>query len=332
MAQLTKENDLLLSLVGGTTPTTTVPSPTVLVQGVKLKAGTYEIVILAGVVCIMLLLWALPFMKPIKRCVESRIYKVYPAITLFNLLLFACALNTLNFVAFNDLFFTTVQVIEQVLDTVQKVLIACSALLVLVLFWKFKDRILETLGVDNPQMVVGEFRDWATLWSMKRFYPIELFIWKVEGLPGLHLHQMNDVFAEVTCGYNNVMRTRVHLRAGHGCVFKESLQMNFDHYDTDTRLYITIKNQDVMGSSDIASIQLGASQVHRLMEPDKLEPTRRTIGWGTTSGATENTAWAESRFTPIDLIPAGQIFLRFQPVHDEEKAKGPSYGKIGSAC
>lgn len=328
---LTKENNVLLGLVGGTTPTTTLAAPTVLVQGVKLKAGTFEMGCLACVIAFMLLLWALPLMKPIKRCVESRIYKVYPVITIFNFLLLGAALNVLHFIAFNDLFFGTVQIVEEVLDTTQKILIAFAAFMVLVLLWKFKDRILETLGVDNPSMVIGEFRDWATMWSMKRFYPIEVFIWKVEGLPGLHLHQMNDVFAEVSCGYNNVMRTRVHLRAGHGCIFKESLQMNFDHFDTDTRLYITIKNQDVMGSSDIASIQLGASQVHRLMEPLKLEPSQRALGWGTTSGATENSAWAESRFQPIDLIPAGQIYMRFQPVKDEENT-APSYGNLGSSC
>lgn len=180
-------------------------------------------------------------------------------------------------------------------------------------------------------MVIGEFRDWATLWSMKRFYPIEVFIWKVEGLPGMHLHQMNDVFVEVSCGYNNVMRTRVHDRAGHSCLFKESMQMNFDHFDKENMVTINIKNQDVVGSSDIASIQLGATQVHRLMEAKTLEASERTIGWGTTSGSTDG-AWSKDRFKPIDLIPAGQIFLRFQAVTDEEKIIGPSYGKIGTTC
>jgi hypothetical protein len=331
LAQLSEENAVLLSLVGGTTPTTTQPVPTVIVQGVKVKASLFEVGILAGVSCVAIVLWALPMMKPFKRCCESKIYKIFPLITVFNFILLGATLNALNFLAFNDLFFMSVQALEIVINSTQQVIMAFAATIVLVLLWKFKDRILETLGVDNPQMVVGEFRDWATLWSMKRFYPIEVFIWKVEGLPGMHLHQMNDVFVEASCGYNNVMRTRVHLRAGHGCIFKESMQMNFDHFDKENMVNITIKNQDVVGSSDIASIQLGSQQVHRLMEPNALETSERTIGWGTTSGTTDG-VWNKDRFKPIDLIPAGQIFLRFQAVTDKEKVIGPSYGKVGTTC
>lgn len=322
----------LLEYVGGTFPTTTLPVPTVLVQGVKVKAGPFQYAVLATVIIVMLLLWALPLMKPFKRCCESKIYKVFPIITVINFLIFGAAMEKLNMIQFNDLFFETVMVIEIVINSTQKVLMAFAALVVLVLFWKFKDRILETLGVDHPEMVIGEFRDWATMWSMKRFYPIELFIWKVDGLPGLHLHQFNDVFVEVSCGYNNTMRTRVHPKAGHNCILKESLQLNFDHFDTDTRLHISIRNQDVMGATDIASIQLGAKQVKRFLEmgPGELQASQRTLGWGTMSGAAPNSAWQDSRFTPIDLIPAGQIFLRFQPVQDEDKIRGTTYGHAAS--
>jgi len=329
--KLTQENANLLSLVGGTTPTTSPPAPTIEVQGIKMKATQLEIGILAGVAGFVLLLWAIPFLKPCRRCCESRLYKIFPLITIFNFVTIAVTLNCLHFVKFNDLFFMTLQAVEVIVNSTQQILIAFSALLVLILLWKFKDRILETLGVDNPSMVVGEFRDWATLWSMKRFYPIEVFIWKVEGLPGVHLHQMNDLFVEVSSGYNNLMRTRVHLRGGHCCVFKESMQMNFDHMDKDTRFNISVKNQDVVGSSDIASIQLGAQQVYRNIQPP-LSATQRTLGWGTTSGATDNGVWNRDRFVPIDLIPAGQIYLRFQEVQDEEKISGPSYGKVGETC
>jgi len=179
-------------------------------------------------------------------------------------------------------------------------------------------------------MLIGNFRDWATCWSMKRFVPIELFIWKVEDLPSLHLHHANDLYVEVSCGYNNPMRTRVHIRGGSTCVLKESMQINYDQFDRDTRLYIQIKNQDVLGATDVASVQLGARKVGDLLEPDTLQPTQRTLGWGTTSGEDKNSAWAQSRFKSLDLVPQGRIWMRFQPVHDEEGA--PSYGKLGSSC
>ena len=88
---------------------------------------------------------------------------------------------------------------------------------------------------------------------MKRFHPLEVFIWKafktkslcfllkaagkqVEGLPSARLHSPNDVFCEVgsffhlfssflrcqvSFGYNVVMKTRVHHGAGHSCTFKD---------------------------------------------------------------------------------------------------------------
>lgn len=331
VAQLAQENAHLLQLLGGTTPTTTLPIPTVIFQGHAIKANLADYLVLAGACVLMLLLWALPLVKPIRGCIESRIYKIYPAITLLNFIILATTLSTLNFVAFNDLFFDCVKAIEIAIDSVSKILMAFVGLLVLVFGWKFKDRLLEAIGVDNPEMVVGEFRDWATCWSMKRFYPIEVFIWKVEGLPGLHLHQFNDVFVEASCGYNNTMRTRVHEKAGHNCIIKESMQLNFDHLDNDSRFHITVKNQDVMGSTDIAEIVLSASKVYSLLEKGSHGPedaSKRTIGWGA-SAIGENSAWQASSFKCIDLIPAGQVFIRFQPIDDEELSMRTSYGKTG---
>merc|ERR1712216_152201 len=261
----------------------------------------------------MLFLWALPLMKPIRRCIESRLYKVYPIITIFNLIIFGIALDALDHIDFNELFFLLVKIVEVAIAQVEKVLIAGAGLLVLVVMWKFKDRVLEALGVDNPQMVIGGFRDWATCWSMKRFYPVELFILKVEGLPAINLGKSNDVFCEVSLGYNMTMRTRVRCRAGHSCTIKESLQLNFDPFDTEVPMHISVKNQELLGTTEIASIQLGAKQVQRLEEPHSLEPSERTLGWGATAG-TESAAgiWAASRFQCIDLVPAGKLYMRFQ--------------------
>jgi len=338
VSELAAENAVLLNLVGGTTPTTSTAAPTVIVQGMKMKASMYEMGVLGGVGCVVMLLWALPFLKPFKRSCESRIYKIFPMITLLNLLIIGITLNVVHAIKFNDLFFMFVKLVEVLINSTQKALVAFLAFFMLVLLWKFKDRILAAIGVDNPQMVIGEFRDWATLWSMKRFYPIEVFIWKVEDLPAMHLHQMNDVFVEMCCGYNNVMRTRVHHRGGHTCLLKESFQLNFDHYDKDTRLYVNIKNQDVMGASDIAAIQLGADQIQRFLK-DKggLDATKRTLGWGTSRGGGESAIWAPENFHEIYLIPAGKIYLGFKSVRDDdEMTRGGSarygHGELGATC
>jgi hypothetical protein len=317
LTKVTQERDVLLEFAGGTTPTTTQPAPTTIVNGVHVKASTYDYIVLAGASVIMLILWILPLTKPIRGVIEARIYRIYPIITVINFFILAITLSVLDFVEFNDLFFDVVKVIEVVISSTQQVLVACVGFIVVIFLWKFKDRILEAIGVDNPQMVIGEFRDWATCWSMKRFSPIELFIWKVEGLPGIHLHQFNDVFIEVACGYNNVMRTRVHEKAGHTCLFKESMQLNFDKVDSENMFHIEVKNQDVMGASDIASLTMGASKVRELLEPkgEGLAATNRTVGWNSEAGV--KSAWADSRFLHFDLIPAGTIWLRFEPVDEE---------------
>jgi hypothetical protein len=318
VAQLQQDNAVLLKLVGGTTPepTTVIPKVDVPLVPVDVPADKLDYGMLAVVIGVMILLWILPLVKPFKLCCNRYIYRVFPAITLFNLLFFAVALSYLQNVAFNQIFFSLVHAFELALNVIRKVLVAIALFMAMILLWKFKDRIFEAMGIDNPTMVIGEFRDWATCWSMKRFNPIEVFIWKVEGLPSVHLHQGNDVFVEVCSGYNNSMRSRVHYRAGSSCVLKESVQLNHDELDTSTRLYITVKNQDVVGTSDIASTTFGTIQVNRLMEPD-LAKDKKTIGWGSTIGGEDNRAWDGDQFKVFDLVPAGRIWLRIQSVSDD---------------
>jgi|Transcript_39303 tetrahydromethanopterin S-methyltransferase subunit B len=312
-AQVTKlqtVKDAFLAM-GGTLPPITTPAPTVTLPGlagVTVTAETWDWGLFLAVVGVMLLLWIIPCVKPCKGLCNPCIYRVYPAITVFNLFILAVALTYLKNVEFNDIFFGFVAVFEKVLNLTKMVLMSFAGLVALLVVWKFKDRILEAIGVDNPTMVIGEFRDWATCWSMKRFSPIEVFIWKVEGLPSMHIHQANDVYVEVSSGYNNTMKTRVHYRAGASCVLKESVQLNYDPMDSSTRLYVNVKNQDVVGASDIATAQFGTIQVNRLIEPDSMQ---QTIGWGSTIGE-ENKAWKEDHFKPIDLVPSGRIWLRIQ--------------------
>jgi hypothetical protein len=284
------------------------------VNGKPVKAVLVDYAVMTAVVCIMLLLWALPFMKPFKRTCNRCIYRVFPLITLLNLLIFMIALSQVSTVSFNDIWFGFVKVIEISITATQKCLIAVAASVALVLAWKFKDRIFETLGIDNPALVIGEFRDWATCWSMRRFSTIEVFVWKVEDLPSMHLHQSNDVYVEVYSGYNNSMRTRVHYRGGANCVIKESVQLNHDEFDKNTKLFVTVKNQDVVGASDIATREFGPAQLNRLMAPEKLNMTDRTIGWGSALNKDGHGFWADSKFESVDLVPAGKIWLRIQRV------------------
>lgn len=276
---------------------------------------TYEETILLAVLVFMLGLCLIPFLRPFRYCCETRLHKVYPIITIINLIFLAAALNQLALISFNDFFFGVVNTFEECLERTEQVLIGVAALFAIGVVWKFKDRVFEVLGVENASAIFGDFRDWATCWSMKRFHPLEVFIWKVEGLPSARLHSPNDVFCEVSFGYNVVMKTRVHHRAGHSCNFKETLQLNFDPFDSERRLTLSIKSQEVVGASELAKLQLGAEQVRRLEEP--LAEELRSVGWGSKA---DPAVWSPENFRAMDLVPAGKVYVRFMPVPEDSKS------------
>lgn len=294
---------------------TTAAPLTRVVGGHVVNEMMYEEVILLAVLVFMLMLWMIPVLRPFRYCCETRLHKVYPAITIFNLICLAVTLNQLFLISFNDFFFGMVNAFELILQKTEQALIGVAALFAIGVVWKFKDRVFEVLGVENAAAVFGDFRDWATCWSMKRFHPLEVFIWKVEGLPSARLHSPNDVFCEVSFGYNVVMKTRVHHRAGHSCVFKETLQLNFDPFDSERRLTLSIMSQEVVGSSELAKLQLGTEQVRRLEGP--AEDLSRSVGWGSKA---DPAVWSPSNFQCRDLVPAGKVYLRFIPVPEESKS------------
>lgn len=326
VAALQQENAALIEAAGGTNLTTTLPPPVVVVKGlgVQMKESDFELSTLLIVIGSMLFLWALPFMKPFKRICETKRHRVIPVVTIINFIAFGITLHEFQVIHFNQLFEKMVQVFGLIIDQTETVLIAVAAAFLLWVFWNFKDRIMEAIGVDNPAMVVGDCRDWMTCWSMQRFKPLELHIWKVEDLPSTKLYSNNDLFIQVTFGYNVNMRTRVHPRAGQTCLIKESLQFNFDPFDREQRLHLNVKNQDMLANSDIAAKDLGASQIERLSKqlPDALNLGKRTLGWGgtasQTSAATSATVWQGGEFERIELVPKGAIYLRFTEVRDEE--------------
>merc|ERR1712157_467275 len=79
---------------------------------------------------------------------------------------------------FNDLFLTTVLTAAFILRKVDDVLMLLLYLILLFVLWKFKDRVLAALGVQNSHQIFGDYRDWLTCWGMTRFEPIEIYLWK----------------------------------------------------------------------------------------------------------------------------------------------------------
>lgn len=277
---------------------------------------TTEQGIVALAVAGALFLWALPLVI-LRRCCETRKHRVVPIISVLNLIIVGTTLWHMTLLEFNDLFFSGVYFIELLVQELMNVLLGATALFGLFIAWKFKDRIFDALGVENPELMTGQVRDWVTCWSMRRFHAVELFIWKVENLPPANaLQSKGNVFCQVTLGYNSLMQTRVHHEVTSSCIFKESAQFNFDPFDRANNMTIRFRSQDMLGTTELCSVQLSANQINRLDVPGD---GPRIIGWGSTTSATGGSSiWAPQRFEPIDLIPRGKVFLRFEPVVNEE--------------
>lgn len=317
--RLKEVEDLLFSArEAGFSPTTPKPVPMHRVGATKIPEFVYEELIMLVVVLFMVAVCFLPFTRCCKKRCETRIHKVFPAIIVINWLLLALTLDRLYMIDFNSCFFATVRVFEVVVTSSKQFLVGLAALVAVFVAWRLKDRVFETLGVENGSQIIGDFRDWATCWSMRRFHAVELYVWKVEGLPTAKMTSNNHLFAEVTLGYNKNLRTRVHPNAGTACILKESVQFNFDPFDTDSRLHLSFKSQGPITSEDLAHLQLGTPQVQRLEEKppiSELDPksTLATLRH-------DQSLWDPVKFVAFDLIPAGTVYLRCVEVAQEDES------------
>lgn len=271
---------------------------------------------LVGVICCLAVFSLLPVVYPFQRSCATKLHRVYPCILVIDVAALIFAVNMLHTISINTGFFILVGIMEFVISKVEFVLSGLTFVIFALIGWKFKDRVLEALGIDNPMTYIGECRDWFTCWSMKRFEPIEFLIWKVEGVPG-GLTGNNDLYVEVLYGYNFNMRTRVHHRAGSGCTFKETFQLNYDPQDTDKLMHIHVMSQAAiaLNPDPICKVSLGTQQVNRFR---KTLESQRTLGWRGSQHSASDWADADAKFLALDLIPAGKIWVKIADVEDPE--------------
>jgi hypothetical protein len=155
-------------------------------------------------------------------------------------------ISQLPHVEANGLFFTMVHIIEKVTDQLEKVLMQLGALAALVLFYAFRKKIAQILGFDQ-QMVRADLRDILTGFSMKRFKAIEVSLWHADGIPCGFTSQ--TLFCRVVLGFNEPGHTRPHDGIKSHFPIRERLQMNYDPEDETQKMSITIKRQEIIGTS-----------------------------------------------------------------------------------
>jgi len=171
----------------------------------------------------------------------------------------------------------------------------------------FKDRFLLLLGLDHRTLFKCKFRDVFSCWTGNRFRAIELMIWKVEDLQSSELFSANSVYVEVYFGYNESMKTRVHNNAGNDCVLKETVQLNFDEDDDDEHMFVFVRNQKVVGGSELGRLELKAEQVADIERANKAAPF-----------PDGHVRWQDEHFVQRRLIPRGTIWFRVNAVEDTD--------------
>jgi len=189
-----------------------------------------------------------------------------------------------------------------ILENMQKAITCFCIVFGVMLALKFRERISFIAGMEH--ITVFRFSMWKFLGLHTKQRPVELFIWKVEGLQsaGTKLLKANDVFIEGHLGHNEPMRTRVHNNAGTGCVFRESLQFNIDEAYPSTQLTLLVKDQGVMGSNELARLLL---------------TTRELCGIEDQTGKRRASfEYSEDSFVLLALAPRGSIWVALAPVED----------------
>lgn len=181
----------------------------------------------------------------------------------------------------------------------------------------FKDRIAQLLGFDHATLFRFKVRDCLTCLCPNRFQPIEISAWKVEDLVAADPFSANNIFVEFFLGYNEPMKTRVHNNAGSECHIKERIQLNFDEDDEEETLYIFVRNQNIVGNSELARAELSTQKLKGIVRE------------AATRG--EFVRWSPEFFgDPIPLIPRGRLWMRAAPLMDDELK--PSFFNDMTAC
>merc|ERR1712126_652983 len=117
----------------------------------------------------------------------------------------------------------------------------------------------------------------------------------------------NDVFVECHLGFNEPAVTRVHNKAGSGCMIRESFQLNLDMNSSDgdamNALTLLVKDQSLVSSTVLGRKTLTMREVYRIE--------------ACTGRITEEFTWSAPYFMEQRLEPEGRIWFRIAPVEEE---------------
>eukprot|EP00440_Ansanella_granifera_P030236 gb/GFBE01032852.1/.p1 GENE.gb/GFBE01032852.1/~~gb/GFBE01032852.1/.p1 ORF type:complete len:327 (+),score=66.66 gb/GFBE01032852.1/:1-981(+) len=279
----------------------------------------YQDWILVAVCCLTISIWCLPCIcgrmrntasRKFSNWVYTRLHHFFLCVTYLNVFIILFTVGILPNWTVDDFFIYVLKFTDWMLVHLEKLITSLSILFAFFLVFRFRQRIALAAGLEHITVFRFNWRDYVGLRSKRR--PVEIFMWKAEGLHSSagKVLKANDIFVECHMGDNEPMRTRVHNNAGSGAIIRESFQLNIDESSPDTLMTLFIKDQALLTNSELARVTLS---------------TREICGVEDQTGKRRSTfAYSEEFFLPLSLSPSGTIWIAIAPVDDgagdEERA------------
>mmetsp|Transcript_25373 Transcript_25373/g.45986 ORF Transcript_25373/g.45986 Transcript_25373/m.45986 type:complete len:336 (+) Transcript_25373:139-1146(+) len=279
----------------------------------------YQDWILVAMCILLVAIWCLPCIcgrmrnsmsRSFSSWVYTRLHVFFCIVTYLNIFILMFTIGVLPDWTANEFVLYVVKFTDWTLIHVQKLITSLTILFGFFLLFRFRQRIALAAGLEHITVFRFNWRDIVGLGVRRR--PVEIFIWKTEGLQSSagKVLKANDIFVECHMGHNEPMRTRVHNNAGSQANIRESFQLNVDESAPDTLMTLFIKDQALLANSELARLTLS---------------TREICGIEDQTGKRRSTfAYSEEFFLPLNLSPSGTIWVAVAPVddggRDEERA------------
>eukprot|EP00933_Yihiella_yeosuensis_P050674 TRINITY_DN48471_c0_g1_i1.p1 TRINITY_DN48471_c0_g1~~TRINITY_DN48471_c0_g1_i1.p1 ORF type:complete len:357 (-),score=35.50 TRINITY_DN48471_c0_g1_i1:146-1216(-) len=271
----------------------------------------YQDWVLVAVCCTVAFLWCMPCIcgrmrntlsRSFSRCVYTRLHVFFCAVSYLSLILLMLTIGMLPDWTVNEFAEYFVRFLDWTLIHLQKLITSISILFGFFLLFRFRDRIALAAGLEHITVFRFNWRDLVGFGTRRR--PVEIFLWKVDQLPSSagKVLKANDIYVECHLGHNEAMRTRVHNNAGSHCELRESLQLNIDESSPDTLMTLLIKDQSLVGSSELARLILSTREICGI--EDQTGKRRAAFDY------------SQDFFVPLKLSPQGQIWIAVAPVDD----------------
>jgi hypothetical protein len=241
--------------------------------------------------------------------VYTRLHIFFCVVTYINLVVLMFTIGVLPDWTVNQFVEYMVLFVSWLLIHLEKLITSSAILFGFFLLVRFRERIALAAGMEHVTVFRWNWRDALGFGTKKR--PIEIFIWKVDGLHSSSgkVLKANDVFVECHMGHNEPMRTRVHNNAGSSAFIKESFQLNIDEASAGTLMTLLIKDQSLVTSSELARLMLSTREICGIED----QTGKRRVAF----------TYSSEFFVALDLSPCGKIWLAIAPVEDgdsEERA------------